>query len=375
LHADPAQPTAGWLLVTAPATQAGQSVAIDPTGTVLGRDGSCELVLASQPVSRRHAMVSARDGGYVVEDLGSLNGTTLNGRPVVGMVRLADGDRLRLADVEVEFRLDGRHGGWSNVHNGRRRPLRAELHDAPGFSGRGLLLAVAGSIVGTVLTPTVAGQWGSLAAAALAPIIAVTFSTKRAGDTGRVRMAAVVILSATALAVMWTGLSVADLANGGSVLPGARDRATTFPAPTGFLRPTRQETEPPTTTSPAVRPPGEPAIEVTAELWCGTVSVASQLPCSGPVVITSAGTRPLLVTHLEVTGPDRADFAAGQECVERWLDPGKACEMTVQFAPSAGGPRTATLVIHQNLPPPDQGAAVTLTGTGLDLLPDPEGTP
>jgi hypothetical protein len=374
LHTDP-QPAAGWLVVTAPATQAGQSVAVDPAGTVLGRDGSCELMLASQPVSRRHAMVSGCDGGYLVEDLGSLNGTTLNGRPVVGAVRLTDGDRLRLADVEVEFRLGRRHGGPSSTRSDRRLPLRAELHDAPGFSGRGLLLAVAGSIVGTALTPAVAGQWGSLAAAALAPIIAATFSTTRAGDTGRVRIAAVVILSATALALMWTGLSVADLANGGSVLPGARERATTFPAPTGFLQPTRPETRLPPTAGPTVRPPGEPAIEVTAELWCGTVSVASQLPCSGPVVVTSTGTRPLLVTRLEMAGPDQADFAAGQECVARWLDPGEACELTVQFAPSAGGPRTATLVIHQNLPPPDQGAAVTLTGTGLELLPDPEGPP
>jgi predicted component of type VI protein secretion system len=96
---------AGVLRVVTPGTPAGLTLQVDLAGTVLGRDDSCELILNSAHVSRRHAMVIARDGVYVVEDLGSLNGTTLNGIPVIGVTALSDGDRLGLAGVEVEFRL------------------------------------------------------------------------------------------------------------------------------------------------------------------------------------------------------------------------------------------------------------------------------
>jgi hypothetical protein len=371
------------LLVIAPAAQAGQSVVIDPAGTMLGRDSGCQLTLDSQGVSRRHAMVSVRDGIPVVEDLGSLNGTALKGSPVAGVARLSHGDRVRLADVEVEFRLTERHdraaGRRLPAHRdqpaGRRHSLREELRAAPGFSSRGLLLAVAGSVVGTVLTGALGtNEWGSLAAAALTPVVAATFSTQRAGDTGRVRLAAIFVLGAAALAITWTGFEIVDEATGHSVvagenqdstLPGpainGRDHEpTTEPEPTGSPKPSSVPTTPPTSSEAGVR--------ATAELNCGTAAVASRLPCPTPVLIESIGAGPVQITGVQITGPDQVDFVAGEECVGRLLDTGESCEMTVQFAPSAGGQRVATLVIHQDIPPPDEGTAVALTGIGEEIL-------
>jgi hypothetical protein len=74
-------------------------LALDWSGTqdelVIGRHPSCDLVVSDATVSRRHARLTFRDGGWVVQDLDSTNGTRLNGR-YVGRCRLRPGDRLEL---------------------------------------------------------------------------------------------------------------------------------------------------------------------------------------------------------------------------------------------------------------------------------------
>ena len=72
--------------------------------TVLGRDASCQIVLAHPSISRRHALVALREGAYEVEDL-STNGLFVNGTPV-DTHRLVNGDTLVLgADTEHPIRF------------------------------------------------------------------------------------------------------------------------------------------------------------------------------------------------------------------------------------------------------------------------------
>jgi hypothetical protein len=62
--------------------------------------------------------------------------------------------------------------------------LRRDLHEAPGFSAWPLLLALLGSVVGTVMTGAFgSGQRGALAGAAADPVISTTFSTRRTAAT------------------------------------------------------------------------------------------------------------------------------------------------------------------------------------------------
>jgi len=70
---------------------------------VAGRHTGCDLVLNDDAVSRRHARFSFRRGEYYVEDLGSLNGTFVNGQPVRRAQKLADGDRIQLYGVGIRF--------------------------------------------------------------------------------------------------------------------------------------------------------------------------------------------------------------------------------------------------------------------------------
>ncbi len=71
--------------------------------TVIGREGAD--VLVSDPlVSRRHARLTAVDGGGVqVEDLGSSNGTFVNGSPVTGVVRVTPADELVIGATVLQL--------------------------------------------------------------------------------------------------------------------------------------------------------------------------------------------------------------------------------------------------------------------------------
>jgi hypothetical protein len=62
---------------------------------LIGRGTTCDVALSNQTVSRRHARLTFRDGTWIVSDMGSKNGITLNGAPV-GRSQLRPGDRLAL---------------------------------------------------------------------------------------------------------------------------------------------------------------------------------------------------------------------------------------------------------------------------------------
>jgi hypothetical protein len=70
---------------------------------LIGRSDGCDLRLDDTTVSRRHARMFFRDGAWVVQDLGSKNGTWLNGRQVI-RARVRPGDMIGFA--ERRFRVD-----------------------------------------------------------------------------------------------------------------------------------------------------------------------------------------------------------------------------------------------------------------------------
>jgi len=82
---------------------AGAMVALGGAVTV-GRGRDADLVLADELVSRHHAQIIPSGSGAVVEDLGSRNGTFVNGEVIHGPTRLTPGDQLQLGVTLVELR-------------------------------------------------------------------------------------------------------------------------------------------------------------------------------------------------------------------------------------------------------------------------------
>lgn len=66
-----------------------------PRSWVIGRSRSCDVVVAEEDVSRRHAIVSVRGGLCSIRDLGSLYGVRVNGR-LVQTTTLRPGDSIQL---------------------------------------------------------------------------------------------------------------------------------------------------------------------------------------------------------------------------------------------------------------------------------------
>ncbi|WP_433516059.1 FHA domain-containing protein [Nonomuraea sp. CA-143628] len=66
---------------------------------VVGRGSACDLVLSDLTVSRVHAELRREDdGGWMLVDLGSLNGTRLNGWRLVGPAKIKSGDEVSFGD-------------------------------------------------------------------------------------------------------------------------------------------------------------------------------------------------------------------------------------------------------------------------------------
>jgi hypothetical protein len=88
-----------------PAPRPPMLLALDWTGGIpdelyVGRSSRCDVRLLSNQVSRCHARLLFRDGAWVVQDLESLNGTSVNGQRV-GRCRLEPGDDVAFADAHV----------------------------------------------------------------------------------------------------------------------------------------------------------------------------------------------------------------------------------------------------------------------------------
>lgn len=94
---------AGPSLIMLEGPMAGHSFGLRSPSALVGREAGCDIVLPLVSVSRRHARITRREDGHVLEDLGSTGGTLLNGRPLRGPALLHDGDRIGIGGFLLAF--------------------------------------------------------------------------------------------------------------------------------------------------------------------------------------------------------------------------------------------------------------------------------
>ena len=85
------------VLVAREGQLAGQRWTIDTDEFVIGRGSDCQIVLPERQVSRHHVKILHKNGSYILHDLGSRNGTHLNGVQFEGQTQLQDGDEISIA--------------------------------------------------------------------------------------------------------------------------------------------------------------------------------------------------------------------------------------------------------------------------------------
>jgi len=107
---------------------------------MIGRSPECTVIVPDPRVSRRHAMIRWQDHGYWYFDLGSFNGTYLNGTRVTAARKLSHGDVLDLAGHQLRFEQDGGGDGSAEALGGatmafvRSTPVIVLVSDIQGFT-------------------------------------------------------------------------------------------------------------------------------------------------------------------------------------------------------------------------------------------------
>jgi hypothetical protein len=84
----------------------GKRLVVGPAGVTMGRSRQCDVMVDDPNVSRNHAEIRPRGGSWVLTDLGSTNGSRLNGRRLEGPEVLKPGDEIELGTSLLTFELE-----------------------------------------------------------------------------------------------------------------------------------------------------------------------------------------------------------------------------------------------------------------------------
>ena len=126
LMPQPARPDApnGRLIVTG-GPEAGRAIELHGAIITLGREAECDVVIPDTSISRRHAQILRQESGWYAQDLGSRNGTALNGQRLTEPHRLEDGDTLMLGAVPLRYLASSAQAAQEGVPAAQMAPLTA----------------------------------------------------------------------------------------------------------------------------------------------------------------------------------------------------------------------------------------------------------
>lgn len=104
--AEPLEERAQARVPTALLVFGGRRMVVGPGGATLGRSRQCDVVLDDPNVSRQHAELRPRGGSWVFSDLGSTNGSRLNGHQVERSEVVRPGDEIEVGATVLRFELE-----------------------------------------------------------------------------------------------------------------------------------------------------------------------------------------------------------------------------------------------------------------------------
>ncbi len=91
------------LVVRSGGGRAGEHFVPAGESTTIGRSPDNDIFLDDVTVSRKHAVLQEQDGEYLIEDLGSLNGTFVNRKRIDSGTRLESGDEVQIGKYRLSF--------------------------------------------------------------------------------------------------------------------------------------------------------------------------------------------------------------------------------------------------------------------------------
>lgn len=142
------QPRVAWLQDQASAKR----IYIDRFPYIIGRSDKCDLIFRGAGVSRRHAIISRVEAGFIAEDASSLNGLRVNGHRVQ-RVLLGDDDRIEIGEVTLCFGTSSMSTKPSSAASAKPESLTTTLNERKGgvrywVAGMLAVAAAGASVVG-----------------------------------------------------------------------------------------------------------------------------------------------------------------------------------------------------------------------------------
>lgn len=89
-------------LVVLEGSSVGEVYKLEKNPILIGRDTKCDIKIMEEGISRQHAKIEKHKDVYIISDLGSTNGTSVNGEQVP-QTTIQEGDKIRLGDVLLRF--------------------------------------------------------------------------------------------------------------------------------------------------------------------------------------------------------------------------------------------------------------------------------
>jgi hypothetical protein len=134
-----------------------QAVTVDKSSFIIGRHSECDLTIADSRLSRKHARIDKIGDFFVLSDLDSSNGTTINGKRLGEPVTLSDGDIVGFGGVEVNVEVE--------------KPLSRQTRSA--LAAQSASPSVSGKTINTADTKTGIPFWLLFAGPAVAAVLVI----------------------------------------------------------------------------------------------------------------------------------------------------------------------------------------------------------
>ena len=103
---------------------------------IIGRSSELDMVLVEDMVSRRHAKISSTDHELFIQDVGSTNGTFVNGEKIAGVARLAEGDRILVGTSIIKVVAAAQMATEASEAEARRRLEAGAQRQTSATTGR-----------------------------------------------------------------------------------------------------------------------------------------------------------------------------------------------------------------------------------------------
>jgi hypothetical protein len=144
---------------------AGRRIELDGE-LIVGREDA-SLTIEDPEISRQHAAIRPVDGGFEIEDLGSRNGTHVNGSRIEGATRLGGGDSIKLGQSVIAF--EAARGPETVASPVQAPPAAAAPEPAPPAPSRAAPRSAPREPFGTYAAPASSKRRGGIASRQLAP--------------------------------------------------------------------------------------------------------------------------------------------------------------------------------------------------------------